>query len=85
MQSNGTPSLEIDGKSVETDKTTWSEFSNGQKAIIEQIPTSEQRNKSKRPLLRDSQSEIQDGKLTIWVTSFEKLQKNSPGLLVLPE
>ena len=55
MQSNGTPSLEIDGKSVETDKTTWSEFSNGQKAIIEQIPTSEQRNKSKRPLLRDSQ------------------------------
>ena len=85
MQSNGTPSLEIDGKSVETDKTTWSEFSNGQKAIIEQIPTSEQRNKSKRLLLRDSQSEIQDGKLTIWVTSFEKLQKSSPGLLVLPE
>ena len=85
MQSNGTPSLEIDGKSVETDKTTWSEFSNGQKAIIEQIPTSEQRNKSKRPLLGDSQSEIQDGKLTIWVTSFEKLQKSSPGLLVLPE
>ena len=85
MQSNGTPSLEIDGKSMETDKTTWSEFSNGEKAIIEQILTSEQRNKSKRPLLRDSQSGIQDGKLTIWVTSFEKLQKSSPGLLVLPE
>ena len=51
--------------------TMWSEFPCGGKAILEQIPASEQRNKPKRIGLWESQSGIQAGKLTIWATSFE--------------
>ena len=61
---------EFDGKSIETE-TTWSEFPNGGKAIVEQTLVSEERKKSKRARLWGSQSEIQIGKLTIWVQSFE--------------
>ena len=50
---------------------TWSEFSNGGKAIVEQILASEERKKSKRAGLWESQSGIRVGKLTIWVRSFE--------------
>ena len=64
-------SCEFDGKSMETVTTTWSEFPNGGKVIVEQIITSEKRNRSKRARLWKSQSEIQIGKLTIWVRSFE--------------
>ena len=32
---------------METETTTWSEFPNGEKAIVEQILTSEEINKSK--------------------------------------
>ena len=32
---------------TETDRTTWSEFSNGRKAIVDQILALEDRNKSK--------------------------------------
>ena len=39
-------------KSMETEATTWLEFSNWGKAIVEQIPASEDRNKSKRVGLR---------------------------------
>ena len=59
------------GKSMETEKTAWSEFTNGGKAITEQILASEEINKSKRAGLWESQSEIGVGKLTIWVRSFE--------------
>ena len=58
-------------KPMETETATWSEFPNGGKAIVEQILASEDRNKSKRAGLWESQSGIQVGKLTIWVRPFE--------------
>ena len=61
----------VDGKSMETATTTWSEFPNGGKAITEQILASEERKKSKRAGLWESQSGIRVGKLTIWIRSFE--------------
>ena len=48
MRWNGASRCELVGKSMETETTTWSEFPNGGKAIVEQILTSEERNKSKR-------------------------------------
>ena len=71
MKCNGTSCSEYDGKSTETDKTTWSEFLNGGKAVVEQILASEEINKSKRAGLWESQSEMLVGKLTIWVRLFE--------------
>ena len=68
---NGAACCKFDGKSMETKITTWSEFHNGGKAIVEQIPASEEWNKSKRAGLWESQSGIQLGKLTICVRSFE--------------
>ena len=56
---------------METETTTWSEFPNGGKAIVEQILASEEINKSKRAGLWESQSRIQVGKLTTWVRSSE--------------
>ena len=56
---------------MKTDTTTWSEFSNGGKSIVEQILASEEINKSKRTGLWESQSGMRVGKLTIWVRSFE--------------
>ena len=56
---------------METDTTKWSEFSNGGKAIVEQTPASEERKKSKRAGLSESQPWIRDGKLTDWGRSFE--------------
>ena len=50
-------------------------ISNGRKAIAEQILVSDERNKSKRSGLWESQSGIQVGKLTIWVRSFEIWEK----------
>ena len=61
----------FDGKLMETDTATWSEFPNGAKAIVEQILVSEERKKSKRAGLWEPQSGIRVGKLTIWVRSFE--------------
>ena len=40
--------FEFTGKSMETQKTAQSEFTNGEKAIAEQILASEERKKSKR-------------------------------------
>ena len=73
MQWNGPSCCELVGKPMETETTIWSEFPNGGKAIVEQIPASEERNKSKWAGLWESQSGIQVGKLTIWVRSFKKL------------
>ena len=56
---------------METETTTWSEFPSGGKAIVEEIPVSEERNKSKRAGPWESQSRMQGGKLTIWVRSLE--------------
>ena len=71
MQWNGAFWFEFDRKSMEIEITTWSEFLNGRKTIIEQILVSEERNKSKKAGLWEPQSEIRLGKLTIWVRSFE--------------
>ena len=56
---------------METETTTWSEFPNGEKAIVERILASEDRNKSKKVGLWGSQPGIWVGKLTTWVRSFE--------------
>ena len=40
---NGASCCEFDGKSMETE-TTWSEFPDGGKAIVEQVLASEERN-----------------------------------------
>ena len=62
------------GKTMETETTTWLEFSNGEKGIIEQILVSEEINKFKSAGLWESQSGIQVGKLTLWIRSF-KIEK----------
>ena len=62
---------EYDGKSMETETTTWSEFHNGRKAIVQQILASEERRKSKRAGLWESQSGFHVGKLTTSVRLFE--------------
>ena len=57
--------FEFDGKSMKTETTTWSEFPNGGKVIVEQILATEEINKSKKAGLWESQSGIQVGKLTL--------------------
>ena len=71
MRWNGASHCELVGKSMESETTTWTEFPNGGKSIVEQILASEERNKSKGAGLWESQSGIQVRKLTIWVRSFE--------------
>ena len=63
---------EIVGKSMETERTRWSEFPNGGNAIVEHGLASEEIIKSERAWLLESQSAIQVGKLTIWERLFEK-------------
>ena len=55
--------------SMVTETTTWSEFSNGGKAIVEEILASEEKIKSNRAGLWESLSGIRVEKLTIWVRS----------------
>ena len=55
---------EYDGKSIENKTTTWSEFSNGGKAIVELMLASEEMNKSTRAGLWESSSGIRVGRLT---------------------
>ena len=45
---NGASHCEFDGKSIETETTTWSEFPKRRKANIEQMLMTEERNNSKR-------------------------------------
>ena len=77
MRWNGASHCELVGKSMESETTTWTEFPNGGKSIVEQILASEERNKSKGAGLWESQSGIQVRKLTIWVRSFEIKNYNS--------
>ena len=72
IQWNRASRFEFDKKSMETEATTWLEFPNWGKAIVEQVPASEDRNKSKMVGLWESQSGIWVGKLTIWVRLFER-------------
>ena len=71
MRWNGASRCEFDGKSMETDKITWSEFPSGGEAIREQILALEEKNKSRMAGLWESRYGIHVGKLTIWVRSFE--------------
>ena len=50
---------------METKPTTWSEFSNGGKAIAEQILASEDKNKSKRSK-RDLSRKVKNLSKVIW-------------------
>ena len=71
-------------KSIVTEKTTWSDFPNGENTIVGQILEPEEINKSKRVELQESQLEIRVGKLNIWVRSFEincKTMHMSNGIL----
>ena len=70
MRWNEASCCDFIGKSIETETTTWLEFSNGGKAIVEQIPVSEEINKSKRAGLWESHSVTQVGQLTISVRSL---------------
>ena len=45
MQWNGASSFEFVGNSMETETATWSEFSYGEKAFVEQTLVSEERKK----------------------------------------
>ena len=56
MRWNRLSHCEFDGKSMETEAATWSEFPNGRKATVEQILVSEEINKSKWVALWESQS-----------------------------
>ena len=54
---------------METETATWSEFPNGGKVTVEQLLVSGERNKLKRARLWELLSQIQVGKLTVWVRS----------------
>ena len=70
-QGLGTSSF-FKGKSIVTETTTWSQFSNGGKATEEQILGSEERKKYSKEQCCDSHSQgIRVGKLNIWVRLFE--------------
>ena len=55
---------------METETTSWSEFPNGGKAILEQILASEEINPKEQDYEGHSQGSEQE-KLAIWVRSFE--------------
>ena len=71
MQWNGVSCCEFDGKAMETETTTWSEFADGWKIFVEQMLALEKRNKSKRAGLWESLSGIWRRKLPISVRLFE--------------
>ena len=84
MRWNGESPFKFDWKSVETEATAWSEFPSGGKAIVEQTLAWEEINESKRAGLWESQSGIQIGKLTIWVSSFEMIKSIGPTIKYYP-
>ena len=63
--------FDFDGKSMETETTTWSKFTNVREVIVEQILASEERNKPKKVGRWESHLGVRVAKLTIWVRSFE--------------
>ena len=75
---NGTSRCEFDGKSKKTETTTWSEFPNGGKAIVEQMLASEEINKFKRAVLGEPQSGIRVGKLTLLLEQGTRSNKKWP-------
>ena len=75
MKSSGASCFEFDGKTMETEATTRSEFPSGEKAIVEQILASKERRiDAKITGLRESQPGIRVKKLTMWVRSL-KIEK----------
>ena len=56
---------------METEAATWSESSNGGKAIVEQMLASEERIKSNKQDCENHISGIRARKLTIWIRLFE--------------
>ena len=74
---NGASHCEFDGKSMEIETRTWSEFPNGGKAIVEQILASEEINKSKSGVtIRDPSRKV---------NHLGKINWDSRGLSVPPE
>ena len=72
MQWNWASCFEFIGKSMETETTTWSEFTNGGKAIVEQILATEERNKSKKHACEShSQESNEESQWSEWVRSLE--------------
>ena len=67
----GASPFEFTQKSMETETTTWSKFTNRGKAIVEQKLGLKDRNKSKRAGLWESQSGIRERNLEFWKKSFE--------------
>ena len=55
MQRNRASCFEFVGKSMETETTTWSEFPNKGRAIVEQIIASEERNQEEKDYESHSQ------------------------------
>ena len=72
---NGASRSEFDGKSMETETRSWSEYLDGEKTIVEQILASIRRNKYIRAGLWESQSVMRVRKLMFWVSSFEIWEK----------
>ena len=61
-----------DGKLTETETTTWSEFPNGEKTIVEQIPASEesikiQKSRNMRITVWDASKKVNHLSKVIWV------------------
>ena len=73
MRWNGAPHCELDGNSMETETTTWTEFPNRGKAIAEQMLASKEINKSKRAGQWQPQSGIQEGKFTVYEVGHSRL------------
>ena len=61
----------FEGKSTETEATIWSELSNEARSAFQQILGSEDRNRSKKKGLWESNSEIWVGELFILVRSIQ--------------
>ena len=66
---NGASHCEFDGKSMEIETRTWSEFPNGGKAIVEQILASEEINKSKSRKVNHLSKIVWDRKI---ITEFTR-------------
>ena len=83
MQWNGASCCEFDFRSMESETTTWSEFRNGRKAIVEQIIASKERDKSKRAGLWELQygnhlsKVVWDRKIKIEFTRLIMIERTS--------
>ena len=71
-------SLEFDWKSIETETTTWPEFPNGGKAIVEQVLVSEERIRVTRGYFRNWGQHPEDTKKGTF--SLQKVERDTPNL-----